>query len=227
MGKAFSCIVRSLLLWRIWELGIAKLIVGQCKQFLEKGRPIVQMTDSFSEPFIAIVGVNQDLVIHPLLFIIVREVSFREFSTGCLWDLLYVDNVILSYSCEVLTPRLHSLEDCWIIISILKMRVFFSNPVIVKLVASKIKYLMLYITGVFWWLCLSSVLNASTKSIENKKGAQNNSHTKCFGSGTSQPACSIYELCLGDDGGIVSSFSYLRKKKWITGCYLIEIVSRS
>ena len=80
---------------------------------MEKGRPIVQTNDCFSEPFIAIVGVNQDLVIRRRqLFSIVREVSFREFSTGCLWDLLYVDNVILSDSCEVLTPRLHSLEDC-------------------------------------------------------------------------------------------------------------------
>ena len=42
------------------------------------------------------VGVHQGYVLNPLLFIIVLEALSREFRTGCPWELLYADDLMLS-----------------------------------------------------------------------------------------------------------------------------------
>ena len=42
------------------------------------------------------VGVHQGSVLSPLLFIIVFEALSREFCTGCLWELLYADDLMIS-----------------------------------------------------------------------------------------------------------------------------------
>ena len=42
------------------------------------------------------VGVHQGSVLSPLLFIIVLEALSREFRTGCPWELLYADDLMIS-----------------------------------------------------------------------------------------------------------------------------------
>ena len=42
------------------------------------------------------VGVHQGSVMSPLLFIIVIEALSREFRTGCPWELLYADDLVIS-----------------------------------------------------------------------------------------------------------------------------------
>ena len=56
----------------------------------------VRVGDGYSEEFGVGVGVHQGSVLSPLLFIIVLEALSREFRTGCLWELLYADNLMIS-----------------------------------------------------------------------------------------------------------------------------------
>ena len=42
------------------------------------------------------VGVHQGSVLSPLLFIIVLEALSKEFRTGCPWELLYADDLMIS-----------------------------------------------------------------------------------------------------------------------------------
>ena len=56
----------------------------------------VRVDDGNSEEFGVRVGVHQDSVLSPLLFIIVLEALSGEFRTGCPWELLYADELMIS-----------------------------------------------------------------------------------------------------------------------------------
>ena len=59
-------------------------------------RSRVRVGDGNSEEFGVGVGVHQGSVLSPLLFIIVLDALSREFRTGCPWELLYADKLIIS-----------------------------------------------------------------------------------------------------------------------------------
>ena len=59
-------------------------------------RSRVRVGDGYSEEFGVGVGVHQGSVLSPLLFIIVLEALSREFRTGCPWELLYADDLMIS-----------------------------------------------------------------------------------------------------------------------------------
>ena len=59
-------------------------------------RSRVRVGDGYSEEFGVAVGVHQGSVLSPLLFIIVLEALSREFRTGCPWELLYADDLMIS-----------------------------------------------------------------------------------------------------------------------------------
>lgn len=70
-------------------------------------RSRVRVNDTYSDEFSVKVGVHQGSVISPLLFIIVLEALFREFRTGCPWELLYADDlVIIAETMELLLEKL-------------------------------------------------------------------------------------------------------------------------
>ena len=56
----------------------------------------VRVGDGYSEEFGVGVGVHQGSVRSPLLFIIVLEALSKEFRTGCPWELLYADDLMIS-----------------------------------------------------------------------------------------------------------------------------------
>ena len=59
-------------------------------------RSRVRVGSGYSEEFGVKVGVHQGSVLNPLLFIIVLEALSREFRTGCPWELLYADDLMIS-----------------------------------------------------------------------------------------------------------------------------------
>ena len=70
-------------------------------------RSRVRVNGEFSDEFEVKVGVHQGSVLSPLLFIMVLEALSQEFLTGCPWELLYADDlVIVAESLDELTERL-------------------------------------------------------------------------------------------------------------------------
>ena len=59
-------------------------------------RSRVRVGDGYSEESGVGVGVHQGSVLSPLLFIIVLEALSREFRTGCPWELLYADDLMIN-----------------------------------------------------------------------------------------------------------------------------------
>ena len=69
----------------------------------------VRIDNSFSDSFEVKVGVDQGWVLSPLLFNIILEALSGEFYTGCPWELLYTDDLVLtSDSLECLQQKLSS-----------------------------------------------------------------------------------------------------------------------
>ena len=58
-------------------------------------RSKVRVGEGFREEMLG-VGVHQGSALSRLLLIIVFEATSREFHTGCLWELLYADNLMIS-----------------------------------------------------------------------------------------------------------------------------------
>ena len=65
----------------------------------------VRINGQFSSCFDVQVGVHQGSVLSPLLFIIVMEALSRHFRTGCPWELLYPDLVIIAETLSELLEK--------------------------------------------------------------------------------------------------------------------------
>ena len=59
-------------------------------------RSRVRVGDEYSNSFDVQVGVHQGSVLSPLLFVIVLEALFMELRTGCPWEILYADDLMIS-----------------------------------------------------------------------------------------------------------------------------------
>ena len=55
----------------------------------------VRINGQFRSWFDVQVGVDQGSILSPLLFIIVMEALSRHFRTGCPWELLYADDLVI------------------------------------------------------------------------------------------------------------------------------------
>ena len=72
----------------------------------------VRITNSYSNPINVSIGVHQGSVLSPFLFIIVMEALSHEFRTGCPWELLYAnDLVIVAESLGELKVRSKNWKD--------------------------------------------------------------------------------------------------------------------
>ena len=92
-------------MWKLrnneWIIQIGKSMYAHSK---------VRIINSYSSSINASVGVHQGSVLSPLLFIIIAETLYREFRTGCPWELLYA-NVIVAESYGELKVRLNNGKD--------------------------------------------------------------------------------------------------------------------
>ena len=91
LEKAFDRVPRKVLWWSMRKLGvdewIVKLVQSMYANARSRGRVGSPCTDAF--------GVNVGSVLSPLLFIIVLEALLHEFRTGCPWELLYADDLVI------------------------------------------------------------------------------------------------------------------------------------
>ena len=94
--KAFDRVPRDVIWWAMRRLGIDEWLVRLVQSMYKDVRSRVRVGDGYSEEFGVRVGVHQGSVLSPLLFIIVLEALSREFRTGCPWELLYADDLMIS-----------------------------------------------------------------------------------------------------------------------------------
>ena len=95
LEKAFDRVPRKVLWWSLRKVGVEEWIVKVVQAMYDNARSRVRVNDSFSEPVGINVGVHQGSVLSPLLFLIVLEALSREFKTGCPWEMLYADDLVL------------------------------------------------------------------------------------------------------------------------------------
>ena len=96
LEKAFDRVPRDVIWWAMRKLGIDEWLVHLVQSMYKDVRSRVRVGDGYSEEFGVGVGVHQGSVLSLLLFIIVLEALSREFRTGCPWELLYADDLMIS-----------------------------------------------------------------------------------------------------------------------------------
>ena len=77
------------------KLKIDEWIIQIVKAMYDNAHAEVRIINSYSNPINVSVEVRQGTVLSPLLFIIVMEALSREFRTGCPWELLYADDLVI------------------------------------------------------------------------------------------------------------------------------------
>ena len=77
------------------KLGIDEWIIRVVQAMYANAKSSVRINGQYSSEFGVKVGVHQGSVLSPLLFIIVMEALSREFRTGCPWELLYADDLVI------------------------------------------------------------------------------------------------------------------------------------
>ena len=96
LEKAFDRVPRDVIWWAMRKLGIDEWLVRLVQSMYKDVRSRVRVGEGYSEDFGVGVGVHQGSVLSPLLFIIVLEALSKEFCTGCPWELLYADDLMIS-----------------------------------------------------------------------------------------------------------------------------------
>ena len=110
LEKAFDRVPRKVLWWAMRKLGVEEWIIGLVQALYNGANCRVRVNGKLGQPFDVKVGLHQGSVLSPLLFIIVLEALSKEFRTGCPWELLYADDlVIVSHSLADLQQRF----DAW------------------------------------------------------------------------------------------------------------------
>ena len=111
LEKAFDRVTRKVLWWTLRKVGIPEWIVRVIKVMHQNARSLVRVNNLFSAVFDVQVGVHQDSVLSPLLFIILLAVLSREFRTSCPWQLLHADDlVLLADTMDELLSKLGNLK---------------------------------------------------------------------------------------------------------------------
>ena len=96
LEKAFDRVPRDVIWWAMRKLGIDEWLVSLVQSMYKDVRSRVRVGDGYSEEFGVGVAVHQGSVLSPLLSIIVLEALSRDFRTGCPWELLYADDLMIS-----------------------------------------------------------------------------------------------------------------------------------
>ncbi len=107
LEKAFDRVPRRVIWWALRKLGVEEWLVLLIQSMYDNARSRVRVGRNLSDEFSVRVGVHQGSCLSPLLFITVLEALSQEFRTGCPWEDLYADDlVIISDSLEELQAKL-------------------------------------------------------------------------------------------------------------------------
>ena len=133
LEKAFDRVPRDVIWWAMRKLGIDEWLVRLVQSMYKDLRSRVRVGSGYSEEFGVKVGVHQGSVLSPLLFIIVLEALSREFRTGCPWELLYADDLMISAeSMEELLVKLKTwkaeMESKGLRVNMGKTKIMVSGP---------------------------------------------------------------------------------------------------
>ena len=93
LEKAFGRVPRKVLWWALQKLLVSEWLVQTVQVMYSGAKSEICIKGQFSAKFR--VTVHQGSFLSPLLFIIVKEALSQEFRTGCPWELLYADDVVL------------------------------------------------------------------------------------------------------------------------------------
>ena len=95
LEKAFDRVSRKVLWWTMRRVGVDEWLIRTIQAMYTNAKSSVRINGQFSSCFDVQVGVHQGSVLSPLLFIIVMEALSRHFRTGCPWELLYADDLVI------------------------------------------------------------------------------------------------------------------------------------
>ena len=95
LEKAFDRVPRKVLWWALRKVGVDEWLIRTIQAMYTNAKSSVRINGQFSSWFNVQVGVHQGSVLSPLLFIIVMEALSRHFRTGCPWELLYADDLVI------------------------------------------------------------------------------------------------------------------------------------
>ena len=95
LEKAFDRVPRKVLWWVLRKVGVDEWLIRTMQAMYTNAKSSVRINGQFSSWFDVQVGVHKGSVLSPLLFIIVMEALSRHFRTGCPWELLYADDLVI------------------------------------------------------------------------------------------------------------------------------------
>ena len=132
LEKAFDRVPRKVLWWALRRVGVEEWMVKVVACMYENAHSQIRVNGSYSNKVNINVGVHQGSVLSPLLFIIVLDALSTEFRTGCPWELLYADDlVITAENPEVLESKLKewkvNLEKKGLRVNMAKTKVLISG----------------------------------------------------------------------------------------------------
>ena len=132
LEKAFDRVPRAVLWWALRKLSVDEWVVRIVQSMYCNAQSQIRVGNDYSEPVNVTVGVHQGSVLSPLLFIIVMEALSQEFRTGCPWELLYADDLVIAAdSLDMLKDKLriwkNKLEEKGLKVNVGKTKVMCSS----------------------------------------------------------------------------------------------------
>jgi len=93
LEKTFDRVPREVISWAMRKLGVEEWLVTAVLSMYIGAKTVVRTVYGNSKDFEVKVGMHQDSGLSPLLFVIVMEVTSREFRVDMPWKLLYADDL--------------------------------------------------------------------------------------------------------------------------------------
>ena len=95
LKKALDGVLIKVIWWVMQKLGIKEWKIRFVQAMYADDASSLCINNTFSETFGVKVGVHQGSVLSPLLFVIVIGALSQDCQHGCLWELLYADDLVI------------------------------------------------------------------------------------------------------------------------------------